>query len=368
MNKRKLSASVLLIALLIAAAVGVWSVQAQDSETARVATLPAGAAYQPRAEEVNLAQMYQEVTPSVVYVSVATRFGGGTGSGFVIDEEGHIVTNNHVVENAQYISVTFVDGTILKAELIGRDPDADLAVIKVDPAKAPLKPVTFADSSEAFVGQQVYAIGNPFGQEFTLTQGIVSALDRSLQNENSFSIPELIQTDAAINPGNSGGPLLDADGRVIGVNTAIMSESRSASGVGFAIPSNTVRRIVPYLIAEGSYAHSWLGIAGATLLPEQREAMELGEDVKGVMVSEVTRGGPAQKAGLSGAQQTITTPFGRLAVGGDIITAVNDRPIEKMSDLITYLEANTLPGDTITLRVLRGTETVEIPVTLQPRP
>jgi len=368
MNKRKLSARVLLIVLLIAAAFGVWSVQAQDSETARLALLPAGATYQPRAEEVSLAQMYQEVTPSVVYVSVVTRFGGGTGSGFVIDEEGHIVTNNHVVESAEYISVTFVDGTILEAELVGRDPDADLAVIKVDPAQAPLKPVTFADSSEAFVGQQVYAIGNPFGQEFTLTQGIVSALDRSLQNEDSFSIPELIQTDAAINPGNSGGPLLDADGRVIGVNTAIMSESRSASGVGFAIPSNTVRRIVPYLIAEGSYTHSWLGIAGATLLPEQREAMGLGEDVKGVIVSEVTRGGPAQKAGLSGAQQTITTPFGRLAVGGDIITAVNDKPIEKMSDLITYLEANTLPGDTITLRVLRGTETVEIPVTLQPRP
>ena len=350
MNKRKLSARVLLIVLLIAAAFGVWSVQAQDSETARLALLPAGATYQPRAEEVSLAQMYQEVTPSVVYVSVVTRFGGGTGSGFVIDEEGHIVTNNHVVESAEYISVTFVDGTILEAELVGRDPDADLAVIKVDPAQAPLKPVTFADSSEAFVGQQVYAIGNPFGQEFTLTQGIVSALDRSLQNEDSFSIPELIQTDAAINPGNSGGPLLDADGRVIGVNTAIMSESRSASGVGFAIPSNTVRRIVPYLIAEGSYTHSWLGIAGATLLPEQREAMGLGEDVKGVIVSEVTRGGPAQKAGLSGAQQTITTPFGRLAVGGDIITAVNDKPIEKMSDLITYLEANTLPGDTITLR------------------
>ncbi|MCL4237612.1 MAG: trypsin-like peptidase domain-containing protein [Anaerolineae bacterium] len=368
MNKRKLSVSVLLIALLITAAVGVWSAQAQSSETPRLATLPAGAAYQPRADEIRLAQMYQEVTPAVVYVSVATRFGGGTGSGFVIDEEGHIVTNNHVVESAQYIGVTFVDGTILEAELIGRDPDADLAVIKVDPAKVPLKPVTFADSGEAFVGQQVYAIGNPFGQEFTLTEGIISALDRSLTSESRFSIPELIQTDAAINPGNSGGPLLDADGRVIGVNTAIMSESRSASGVGFAIPSNTVRRIVPYLIAEGSYAHSWLGITGATLLSEQREAMGLSEGVKGVMISEVTHGGPAQKAGLVGAQQVIATPLGRLAVGGDIISAVNGRPIEKMSDLITYLEANTLPGDTITLRVLRGTETVEISVTLLPRP
>lgn len=368
MNKRTLSASVLLIVLIIATAIGVWNVQAQDSETARLATLPVGAAYQPRADEVSLAQMYEAVTPSIVYVSVATQAGGGTGSGFVIDTEGHIVTNNHVVEDAQYISVTFVDGTIVDAELVGRDPEADLAVIKVDPAKTPLKPVTFADSSEAFVGQQVYAIGNPYGQEFTLTQGIVSALGRSLQNENSFSIPELIQTDAAINPGNSGGPLLDMDGRVIGVNTAILSNSQSGSGVGFAIPSNTVRRIVPYLISKGSYAHSWLGIAGSTLLPEQREAMELGEDVKGVMVSEVTRGGPAQEAGLSGAEQTITTPFGRLAVGGDIITAVNDKPIEKMTDLITYLETSTLPGDVITLHVLRGTETMDISVTLQPRP
>ena len=368
MNKRTLSASVLLIVLLIAAAVGVWNVRAQDSETARLALLPAGEAYQPRADELSLARMYQEATPSVVYIAVATTRGEGTGSGFVIDDEGHIVTNNHVVENARYISVTFVDGSIVDAELVGRDPDADLAVIKVDPAKAPLKPITFADSSEAFVGQKVYAIGNPFGQEFTLTEGIISALDRSLTSESSFSIPELIQTDAAINPGNSGGPLLDADGRVIGVNTAILSGSRTASGVGFAIPSNSVRRIVPYLIAKGEYAHSWLGIAGSTLLPAQREAMGLDEHVKGVLVSTVTRGGPAESAGLSGAERAITTPFGRLPVDGDIIIAVNDRPIEKMSDLITYLETSTLPGDVITLRVLRGTDPVEIAVTLQPRP
>lgn len=233
MNKRKLSVSVLLIALLITAAVGVWSAQAQSSETPRLATLPAGAAYQPRADEIRLAQMYQEVTPAVVYVSVATRFGGGTGSGFVIDEEGHIVTNNHVVESAQYIGVTFVDGTILEAELIGRDPDADLAVIKVDPAKEPLKPVTFADSGEAFVGQQVYAIGNPFGQEFTLTEGIISALDRSLTSESRFSIPELIQTDAAINPGNSGGPLFNARGEVVAV---VCAGFEFFNGLAFGIP------------------------------------------------------------------------------------------------------------------------------------
>ena len=368
MKKRTLAILIVLVALTVGAVASVWSVQAQGGGTDRLAALPAGAPYTPAEDELRVARMYEAVTPSVVHISVVMRGGGGTGSGFVIDTDGHIVTNNHVVEGAQYIEVTFVDGTILQAELVGRDPDADLAVIKVDPKKVTLKPVTFADSNDVFVGQRVYAIGNPFGQDFTLTQGIVSALDRSLQNEKNFSIPELIQTDAAINPGNSGGPLLDADGRVIGVNTAILSGSRSASGVGFAIPSNTVRRIVPYLIAHGKYEHSWLGIAGTTLLPEQREAMGLADDVRGVLVSEVTRGGPAQKAGLIGSVRTITTPFGQLAVGGDVIVAVNDTPIEKMSDLISYLEVNTLPGDKITLRVLRSGMTLDIPVTLEPRP
>ena len=368
MNRRTLSVSVLLIVLLIAAVLGAWRVQAQGGETTRLALLPAGAPYQPRADELSLARMYQETTPSVVFIAVATFRGEGAGSGLVIDSEGHIVTNNHVVEGAQHINVTFVDGTILPAELIGRAPDADLAVLKVDPARTSLMPVTFADSGDVFVGQKVYAIGNPFGQEFTLTEGIVSALDRSLTAEGNFSIPELIQTDAAINPGNSGGPLLDADGRVIGVNTAILSGSRTASGVGFAIPSNSVRRIVPYLIAEGRYAHSWLGIAGSTLVPAQREAMGLGEEVRGVMVSAVTRGGPAESAGLFGAERAIATPFGQVPVNGDVIIAVNGEPIEKMSDLIAYLENNTLPGDVITLHVLRGTDTLEILVTLQARP
>ncbi len=368
MKKRTLVALALVAVLTVGAIASVWSAQAQSGGADRLAALPAGAPYTPDDGELRLARMYDEVTPSVVHVSVVMRGGGGTGSGFVIDTDGHIVTNNHVIEGAQYIEVTFVDGTILEAELVGRDPDADLAVIKVDPTKVALKPVTFANSDEVFVGQRVYAIGNPFGQDFTLTQGIVSALDRSLQNENNFSIPELIQTDAAINPGNSGGPLLDADGRVIGVNTAILSSSRTASGVGFAIPSNTVRRIVPYLIAKGKYEHSWLGIAGTTLRPEHRQAMGLADDVRGALVSEVTRGGPAQKAGLIGSMRTVNTPFGRLAVGGDVIVAVNDVPVEDMSDLISYLEVNTLPGDRITLRVLRSGMTLEIPVTLEPRP
>jgi S1-C subfamily serine protease len=230
--------------------------------------------------------------------------------------------------------------------------------------------LAFADSDQAFVGQEVMAIGSPFGagQAFTLTTGVVSGLDRSLQTEDRFSIPELIQTDAAINPGNSGGPLLNDAGQVIGVNSAILSESGSASGVGFAIPSNTVRRIVPYLIERGEYQHSWLGISGNELDSDQREAMNLSDDVHGVMVNDVASYGPAGKAGLQAATRQITTPFGRLYVGGDIITAINDTPIAGMSDLISYLEDNTQPGDNVTLTVLRDGTTKQIDVELTQRP
>jgi len=368
MKKHTLVIGILLVVLAMGAALGVWNVQAQDGDAVRLEPLPAGAPYQPQGDELHLAELYANVTQSVVNINVTSRFSAGTGTGFVIDTEGHIVTNNHVVEDAQYIRVTFIDGTIVAAELVGRDPDADLAVIRVDPSGVALAPVTFADSDDVFVGQRVYAIGNPFGQQFTLTAGIVSALDRSLQNDDRFSIPELIQTDAAINPGNSGGPLLDADGRVIGVNTAILSNSRTASGVGFAIPSNTVRRIVPYLIAEGKYEHSWLGIAGATLQPEQREAMKLDATMQGVMVSEVASGGPAARAGLRGATEVVSTPFGRMTINGDIITAVDGTPIRQMIDLISYLEVHTMPGDVITLTIYRGGEYMDVPVTLQPRP
>ena len=368
MRRRTILVSLVLVALLVGAIAGVWRVQAQGGETARFDPLPAGAPYTPQPDELHLAQLYERVTQSVVNISVTTRFSAGTGTGFVIDTEGHIVTNNHVVEDAEHIRVTFIDGTVVTADLVGRDPDADLAVIRVDPAAVDLQPVTFADSDDVFVGQRVYAIGNPFGQQFTLTAGIVSALDRSLRNEDSFSIPELIQTDAAINPGNSGGPLLDAEGRVIGVNTAILSNSRTASGVGFSIPSNTVRRIVPYLIRTGKYEHSWLGIAGTTLQPEQREAMKLDAKMRGVIVSEVASGGPAAKAGLSGATRVVSTPFGRMAVGGDIITAVDGTPVTQMIDLIAYLEVETVPGDTITLTIYRDGDYLDVPVTLQPRP
>jgi S1-C subfamily serine protease len=360
----------LLIGAMTSTLAGVWQqAQAQEAGQNTLAALPAGPDYQPVTSELDTAALYDRVTQSVVNVSVIMgQTGAATGTGFVIDQAGHIVTNNHVVENATYIEATFVDGTTLEAELVGRDPDADLAVIRVDPSAITLQPATFADSDQAFVGQDVLAIGSPFGQDFTLTTGIVSGLNRSLRSENDFSIPELIQTDAAINPGNSGGPLLDRNGDVIGVNTAILSGSGSSSGIGFAIPSNTVRRIVPYLIENGKFEHSWLGIAGMDLLPAQREAMGLDSTFEGVIVTDVIANGPAAQAGLQSASSEIDTPLGQMPIDGDIITAINGEPVNGIIDLIAYLDSSTLPGDHVTLDVWRDGQTMQVDVTLQPRP
>lgn len=327
--------------------------------------------YQLNMEELALSQVYQDVVDSTVNIMVAgNRAPLGTGSGFVIDTDGHIVTNNHVVEGAASILVTFVDGRIVEAELVGRDPGSDLAVIKVNPAdlSMELDPVEFADSEQVQIGQRVMAIGSPFGENFTLTTGIVSAVGRTIEGTQRFVIPRVIQTDAAINPGNSGGPLLNWGGQVIGVNTAILSASRTGSGVGFAVPSNTVRRVVPYLIQDGEFRHSYLGIQGGELQPAQREELQLPLDITGVMVAAVTPGGPAEEAGLQGTEETISSPFGELPINGDIITAINGEPVTQVADLTAYLEANTQPGDTVTLTIWRGGQTEDVPITLQERP
>jgi 2-alkenal reductase len=371
MKTRSLITFLIILTLFSAFSIGLTEVSAQGGDREELPPLPALGTYQPNSAELLTAEVYEQVTRSVVSISVSLGQTGAGGSGFVIDEAGHIVTNNHVVENSQAIQVSFVDGTVVNAELVGRDPDADLAVIRVDPSEVQLFPVVFADSDSVFVGQQVLAIGSPFAQDFTLTQGIVSALDRSLQAETRFTIPELIQTDAAINPGNSGGPLLDMAGSVIGVNTAILSGARSGAGVGFAVPSNTVRRIVPYLIQYGSYQHTYLGISGMTLTPAQQDAMSLPPGTRGVLVTTISPGGPAENAGLQGTPQnaeTITTPFGLLPVEGDVIAAINEVPVADMNDLIAYLEENTQPGDTVTLSIWRSGEAITVPVTLQARP
>jgi len=307
-----------------------------------------------------LTEVYRKVNPSVVNI----RTDQGEGSGFVWDTEGHIVTNDHVVQGARDVLVTFADGVSLSAEVIGEDPDSDLAVVKVDPELHELRPVELGDVDAVEVGDRAIAIGNPFGLQGTLTQGIISAKGRSIPALTSFAIPEALQTDAAINPGNSGGPLLDSEGRVIGVNAQIETGSylvQANTGIGFAIPVNIVNRVAPALITDGHYDHAWLGISGQTYSPAWASALGLPREARGAYVMYVETGGPADKAGLqAGSRQTdilLGLDSGQpvyLTAGGDLIVAINDQPVERFDDLLVYLERYTSPGDRVELSVLRG--------------
>lgn len=322
-----------------------------------------------------LTEVYRKVNPSVVNI----RTDQAEGSGFVWDTEGHIVTNDHVVQGARDVLVTFADGVSLPAEVIGEDPDSDLAVVEVDSELHELLPVELGDVDVVDVGDRAIAIGNPFGLEGTLTQGIISAKGRSIPALTSFVIPEALQTDAAINPGNSGGPLLDSQGRVIGVNAQIETGSslvQANTGIGFAIPVNIVKRVVPALIADGRYAHAWLGISGQTYSPAWADALGLPEETRGAYVMYVEPGGPSDEAGLrAGTRQTdvlLGFDYGQpvyLAAGGDLIVAVNDQPVKKFDDLLVYLERYTSPGDQVELTVVHsdGRQQV-IPVKLGERP
>ncbi|MFM8322930.1 MAG: S1C family serine protease [Chloroflexota bacterium] len=286
------------------------------------------------------------------------QFQGGLGSGFVWDAQGHIVTNNHVVEGADKIEVTFSDGTTVPAELVAADPDSDLAVIKVDAAADLLRPVQLADSAQVKVGQMAIAIGNPYGLEGTMTSGIVSAVGRSMPaQENAaraYTIPDIIQTDAPINPGNSGGVLVDVSGQVIGVTTAIQSTSGSNAGIGFAVPSGIVKNVVPALISTGKYVHTWLGISGASLTRDVALAMDLDGAQRGALVGEVMPGSPAEKAGLRGSEQQVTMDGAQALVGGDVITAIDGQPVRGMDDVIAYLTRSTQVGQTVSLTILRS--------------
>jgi len=297
------------------------------------------------------------------------RFRLAQGSGFVYDGNGHIVTNAHVVEEANRVIVTFPDGTELPATIVGVANDADLAVVKVDPAKMPAdaKPLPLADASTVKVGQRAIAIGNPFGLSNTFTVGVVSALGRSLRR-GQFNIPQIIQTDAAVNPGNSGGPLFNQKGEVIGVNTAIRSAVEQNAGIAFAVPSSIIKIMADTLIANGKVEHSYLGITGTTLTASIREALGLAENVRGVLVNQVVAGGPAEAAGLRGSAREESIDGQSVPVGGDIITEVDGVQIKVFDDLLGYLFTRTEPGDSVTLKVLRNGETLEIRVTLVPRP
>lgn len=297
-------------------------------------------------------------------------FNQGAGSGFVWDKEGHIVTNNHVVAGATEIEVIFADDTSVKAEIIGRDPDADLAIIKVDLPAADLKPVTLGDSDELHVGQLSIAIGNPFGQDFTMTSGIISGVGRTIRSGNSgFSIPKVIQTDAPINPGNSGGPLLTRKGEVIGINTQMLSRSGSSAGIGFAVPINIAKQVIPTLIKGETFEYAWLGISGNTLTAEIAEIRELPAGTKGAVVMDVVEDGPAEQAGLQGRDESLNVDSEGFFTGGDIITAINNEPVHDMNDLITYLVKETEPDDKVTLDVIRADgsqETVEVTLGVRP--
>jgi len=324
-----------------------------------------------REEEV-IINVYERVSPAVVHITsrtiVLSFFWGplpqeGTGSGFIIDKQGHIVTNYHVIEDAESIEVTLADGTRASATVVGTDPPNDLAVIKIDVPPEKLVPVELGDSSTLRVGQRAIAIGNPFGLDRTLTMGVISALGRPLKTESGRVIYNVIQTDAAINPGNSGGPLLDSQGRVIGVNTAIYSPSGGSVGVGFAIPVNTVKRVVPELIAHGRYPHPWLGILGYSVTPSLAQALKLPVN-HGILIARVYRDSPAHQAGLRGGRRQIYVGNQRVIVGGDIITAIDGHELKDSEALTSYLEEETKVGQQVELTVWRGDKQLQITVTL----
>lgn len=299
------------------------------------------------------------------------------GSGFVYDTQGHIVTNNHVVEGASSIVVTFSDGSQAAAQVVGTDPGADLAVIKVESTASLPTPLTMADFSTIKVGQIVAAIGNPFGLQGSMSTGIVSGLGRMLSSSSSssnsqstlnFSIPDMIQTDTAINPGNSGGPLLNLDGEVIGVNTAIETTSGTNSGVGYAIPSSIVQSVADQLIKTGKVEHTWLGIAGTTLTANISQAMELDASTRGVLISEVTSGGPADNAGIQGSSKTAMIGGIEYSIGGDIITSIDGNEVKNFDDLLSYIFMNTQAGQKVELGILREGKAQTVTVTLVARP
>jgi S1-C subfamily serine protease len=296
------------------------------------------------------------------------------GSGFVYDREGHIVTNNHVVDGSKAVDVTFVDGNTYTANVIGNDPYSDISVLQITDNDFPYTlgenstsaPLVIGNSSNLQVGQQIIAIGNPFGLSGTMTTGIISQFGRLLLNpDTGFSIPDGIQTDATINAGNSGGPLLNMQGQVIGINTAISSSTGVFSGVGFAIPSNTIARIVPVLIQKGIYAHPWLGISGGSITPDLAQGVGLPKNFKGVIVGSVQPGGPADKASLRGISQDIMNLNPHI---GDIITAVDSHPVKRIDDIINYIESNKSVGDTLSVTVNRSGKPINLKATLQTRP
>ena len=365
----------------VAIATGLISVDNSPGSTAT-----ASAPIVPRTEPASgtgrtVGQVYQDDAQGVAFIEAqekqtmaATPFGGpsgggtATGSGILIDSDGHVLTNAHVVDGAKSITVKFGDGDPLPAKVLGVDDSTDIAVLSVDPGQVDAKPLPLGDSDSVRVGDGAIAIGNPYGLDRTVTSGIISALQRQISAPNGFTISNVIQTDAAINPGNSGGPLIDAAGRVIGINSQIAtgSGSNGSVGIGFAVPIDTAKSVAEQIIDGGSFEHAYLGIEGTDLTPALAKVLNLDVD-EGVVVEKVTPDGPAADAGLQSGSATVAIDGAQMTAGGDVITAIDGKQISGMDDLIAAVNAKQ-PGDSITLTVLRDGSSHEITVKLGDRP
>ena len=321
-----------------------------------------------RGYEYSLIDIFEKSEESIVQVSVLRgESEGGMGSGFVYSDEGYVITNQHVVQDAQKVMITFLDGEAYIGNVVGSDRDLDIAVVKVEPTNTYLQPIKIGDSSELKVGEKIAAIGNPFGLSGSMTAGIVSQMGRLLPQETGYSIPDVIQTDAAINPGNSGGPLINMKGEVVGINTAIQSATGEFSGIGFAVPSNTVKKVVPVLIENGEFKHPWMGISGTDVDPELAEVRGL-KSSKGFLVVSVIEGSPAETAGLLGVTETEERDGREFALDGDIILSIDGETVRKISDILVHLQREKSVGDEMVLSVNRNGEILELTMILEERP
>jgi S1-C subfamily serine protease len=322
-------------------------------------------------KNLSLVEIFEKMEPGVVRVNVqrTDQVNGtsGIGSGFVFDKKGHVITNAHVVKNAKKLVVTFLDGRSYNADIIGYDEFTDIGVIKVNADLSLLQPLSLGDSSNLKVGESIAAIGNPFGLSGSMTSGIVSQLGRLLPSGSGYSIPDVIQTDAAINPGNSGGPLLNMRGEIVGINTAIQSTTGEFTGVGFAVPSQTIAKIVPKLIEDGTYHHPWIGITGRDIEPDLAKVLKL-NDAVGFLIVSVIDNSPAAKAGLHGSNQTVEVDGVKYQIGGDIILSVDGKQVRKIDDILIHLQRAKSVGDEMVLEILRDGRTTNITINLEERP